>query len=148
MDNIDLAKEIWNQTSIPVVIRRTKKGEKHRLRLPFAKHNRIWLSSIGRSEPTWLGRKKYWEIPKSWFNNFVEQALSTYGVLYIIQPYREMEKCAPACQNATGHECQCSCMGANHGQGSDGTWFDVDETFSFRWTGEQLACRLLKARTQ
>jgi hypothetical protein len=88
----------------------------------------------------------HWELPKSWFNDFVDRALKRYGKVYIIQPYREQEICARACQEALGHECQCSCMGANHGIGNDGSWFEVSDTFSTRWGERELACRLLTAR--
>jgi hypothetical protein len=62
----------------------------------------------------------------------VDRSLAKYSKVYIIQPYREHEKCAPACQNAIGHECQCSCMGLYHGAGNDGSWFEVSETFATR----------------
>ena len=68
------------------------------------------------------------------------------AAVYIIQPYREQEICARACQEAQGHECQCSCMGANHGIGNDGSWFEVSDKFSTRWGERELACRLLTAR--
>jgi hypothetical protein len=84
-------------------------------------------------------------LPKSWFNDLVDRALRLYGKVYIIQPYREQEICARACQEAQGHECQCSCMGANHGIGNDGSWFEVSDTFSSRWGERELACRLLTA---
>ena len=77
---------------------------------------------------------------------FSDRALQRYGKVYIIQPYREQEICARACQEALGHECQCSCMGANHGIGNDGSWFEVSDTFSTRWGNRELACRLLTAR--
>lgn len=137
---------IWNQSRIPVVIRRGGKGQSPRVRLPFADNNRTWLRDGRRNSPTWIARDKYWEIPKSWFNDFVQRAVKKYGKLYVIQPYREQEKCAPACMNATGHECQCSCMGANHGAGNDGSWFEVSETFATRWGKQQLACRLMQLR--
>ena len=86
-------------------------------------------------------------LPKSWFNDFVDRALRRYGKVYIIQPYREQEICAQACQEAQGHECQCSCMGANHGIGNDGNWFEVSDAFSTRWGERELACRLLTARS-
>jgi hypothetical protein len=94
----------------------------------------------------WIDKHRYWELPKAWFNDFVDRSLSRYGKVYIIQPYREQEKCAPACQNATGHECQCSCMGEHHGAGNDGSWFEVSDTFATRWGDLHLACRLLAAR--
>jgi hypothetical protein len=37
-------------------------------------------------------------------------------------------------------------MGAHHGTGNDGSWFEVSDTFSTRWGEHQLACRLLTAR--
>jgi hypothetical protein len=139
-------KYVWAQELIPVVLRRTGKGERLRVRIPYAETNLRWLQNGRRMLPTWIASKKYWELPKAWFNDFVERSLAQYGKVYIIQPYREQEKCAPACQNATGHECQCSCMGLHHGAGNDGSWFEVSEAFATRWGNRELACRLLTAR--
>ncbi len=140
-------KEIWAQKKIPVVARPEQKGEKLRVRLPFSEDNRQWLNSLGKSRVTRNSAKEYWELPKRWFNDFVNGALRRYGKLYVIQPYREQEKCAPACQNAIGHECQCSCMGANHGARNDGSWFEVSETFATRWREKEIACRLMVAKS-
>jgi hypothetical protein len=134
---------IWEQRAIPVVLRRSGKGERLRVRLPYDEGNRDWLRNGRRSKPEWVKSGKYWELPKDWFNDFVNRALAKFGRLYVVQPYREQEKCAPACLNAVGHECQCSCMGANHGVGNDGSWFEVSETFATRWGGQELACRLM-----
>ncbi len=143
-DPADLSlKSVWNQTRTPVVLRRGGKGQRLRIRLPFAEDNRRWLQAGKRTAAVWLPEHRCWEVPKAWFNGFVEQALHRYGFLYVIQPYREQEKCATACLNATGHECQCSCMGANHGAGNDGSWFEVSETFATRWGELHLACRLM-----
>lgn len=136
----------WRQTPIPVVIRRTKPGQHHRLRLPYSDLNRDWLRDGRRNRPLWISIDKYWEIPKAWFDDFVERSLKKFGSVYIIQPYREQEKCAPACMNAAGYECQCSCMGANHGVGNDGSWFEVSDAFATRWNNEEWACRLLIAK--
>jgi hypothetical protein len=136
--------QIWNQKDIPVIHRRTGSRQKHRVRLPFAEDNRIWVNQAGKSEASWSRTDKCWLTPKSWFDSLVERSLDRYGRIYIVQPYNQMEKCAPACMNATGFECQCSCMGANHGAGNDGSWFEVEEAFAFRWRGSELACRLLR----
>jgi len=127
--------DVWNQTKTPVVLRRPGRGAKVRVRLPYAKDNRFWLKNGNLHDPHWIDGdgKRYWEIPKAWFNDFVARALEKYGQLYVIQPYREQEKCAPACMNAVGHECQCSCMGQNHGAGQHGHWFVVSDTFAMRW---------------
>lgn len=139
-------KHVWNQQLTPVVLRRTGPGEKLRVRLPYASDNRRWLQNDRRVAPEWICGGSYWELPKSWFNDFVDRALVRYGKVYIIQPYREQEICARACREARGHECQCSCMGANHGVGNDGSWFDISDTFSTRWGERKIACRLLTAR--
>lgn len=136
-------RRIWNQTTIPVVLRRSGKGERLRVRLPYSTGNRAWLRNGKRANLQWVADGRYWELPKAWFNDFVDRALAKYGKLYIIQPYREQEKCAAACLNAQGYECQCSCMGANHGAGNDGSWFEVSETFATRWGEHKLACRLM-----
>lgn len=146
MDRTSQHRAIWNQANIPVVLRRAGKGQKLRARLPFVPGNRAWLKSDRRINPVWVDNGSYWELPKAWFNDFVERALKRHGSVYIFQPYRELEKCAPACQNAVGHECQCSCMGANHGAGNDSSWFEASEAFSFRWGEQELACRLLTAQ--
>jgi len=139
-------KYVWKQERIPLALRRTGKGQRLRVRIPYSETNCEWLQNGRRTSPLWVANKKYWELPKAWFNDFVERSLAQYGKVYIIQPYREQEKCAPACQNATGHECECSCMGVHHGAGNDGSWFEVSDAFSTRWGDQELACRLLTAR--
>lgn len=144
-DNDEL-KRVWNQKLIPVVLRRGGIGQRLRIRIPFSPDNGKWLRNGRRQHPIFVAEDRYWEVPKAWFNDFVSRALVKYKKLYIIQPYREQEKCAPACLNAAGHECQCSCMGANHGAGNDGSWFEVSDTFACRWHDQQLACRLMTAK--
>jgi hypothetical protein len=140
-------KAIWNQGTVPVILRRSRKGQQLRIRLPYADDNRHWLKGERTQTPHWSSLHRCWETPKAWFNELVEQCLQRHGKLYIIQPYREQEKCSPACMNAQGHECQCSCMGANHGAGNDGSWFEVSDTFATKWGDEYLACRLMTARS-
>jgi len=148
----DDLRRVWKQSEIPVIVRKGK-GYKLMIKLPhpssdFEKRRlaRRFLQAVrpkGRS-PTWIERFSGWEISQDWFNDLVDQLLRRFGKLYVIQPYRPQEKCAPACMNALGHECQCSCMGANHGAGGPGAgWFEVSETFATRWGEEQLACRLM-----
>lgn len=135
-------KKIWNNKSVPVVHR--PENSKIRVRLPYAKDNRKFLGGGTRKrEPEWH-EKKYWELPKSRFNETVNVILERHGKVYIIQPYVETEQCAPACMNARGHECQCSCLGANHGQSNDGRWFEVSESLALRHGERVLGCRLLK----
>lgn len=140
--DIDKIKKIWRQNIIPVIFRKGK-GYPLMLKLPFKEDNRAWLKNNRRNEPIWDKEKGHWQIPKSWFNDTVNRSLKRFHKLYIIQPYKEEEKCAPACWNAQGHECQCSCQGANHGTGNNLNFFVVSETFAVKWKESQLACRLL-----
>lgn len=136
-------KKIWNQQTVPVILRRGK-GHRLRLRLPYADGNRSWIQNSRRNSPEWYSLGRYWEAPQAWFNDLVTRCLSRFGKAYIIQPYREQEKCAPACWNATGHECQCSCMGERHGTGDPGGhWFIVSDAVATCWHQQELACRLL-----
>jgi hypothetical protein len=142
------ARRVWHQTTIPVAFRQTEKGAQLLVRLPFRDDNRIWLNSLGKSSVDWNKVKKHWPLPKSWFNNFVESSLKRYGKLYVIQPYIEHEICAPACRDAEKHECQCSCMGANHGIRDGSGWFDVSQTFAIRFGEKRMACRLMQVKAK
>lgn len=139
-------KAIWDQKQIPVVLRRGKKGQRIRVRLPSSDDSESWLRNGRRALPKWVESLECWELPKKWFSDFVERALNRFGSVYVFQPYREQEKCSPACLNAGKHECQCSCMGANHGIGNDGSWFEISETFATKWGEQRLACRLMRRK--
>lgn len=144
LDQSSRLEAIWRQEHVPVAWRSGEAGQPISVKLPFMIDNRSWLRSMGRRHPIWIERGKYWQIPKSWFNSLIDSALERYGSIYVVQPYREQEKCAPACMNAEGHVCQCSCMGANHGAGNDGSWLEVSDTFATRWHERELACRLMR----
>jgi hypothetical protein len=146
IDNHEKLKQIWLQTKIPAIYRQGK-GYPLWIRLPYAESNRIWLRGDKKSKPVWDKQNKHWEVPKAWLNDLVDRSLIKWGRLYIIQPYREQEKCAPSCWGAMGHECQCSCMGENHGSQNSGRgWFIVSDTFATRWGEAELACRLLQVK--
>lgn len=93
----------------------------------------------------WNQEKRYWIVPAAWYDKLVEKALKKFGRVYLIQVYRELQVCAPACWNARGYHCECSCMGANHGTGHPGGgWYELDETCALNWGIKTYACRLLK----
>lgn len=136
---------IWRNKYIPVVYKPQGK-DPLLVRVPYAPNNRDWLLSNGRSI-AWIAQFKAWEIPRSRFNEVVELCLDRWLQVYIIEAYRELEKCAPACWNATGYDCECSCMGANHGSGQPLDHV-VSDTFAFEWKERQLACRLVQRHQQ
>lgn len=143
-NDIQEATSIWNNGRISVVLRRG--GSKStRIRVPFSKNNREWLKNGPRKrEPIWNKEKKYWELPASRFNEVVKMILNKYGKVYILQPYREKEVCSPSCINAEGFECQCSCLGANHGSGNHQGWYEVTEALAVKYGKTKLGCRLLE----
>ena len=134
---------VWNQRSTPVLLNRGKRGPP-RLRLPYREYNRAWLRSDRRTDPTWHKDGKYREVPRAWFNDLVRRCVEEFGSVYIIQPFRAQQKCAPVCWEAVGEDCECSCMGANHGMGRPkGRWIVLSETFAASWDSEMWACRHL-----
>jgi hypothetical protein len=138
------AAAIWKQNKIPVIYRQGS-GLPLMIKLPYSSDNFIWLRSGQRRKPDWLNRFKCWEIPNSWFNDVVKRSLLRFRKVFVVQPYRAVEKCAPACWTAQGFECECSCMGANHGsQNPGGSWRVISETFAMRWHDRDLACRLIE----
>ena len=44
---------------------------------------------------------------------------------------------------AKGLECQCSCLGKNHGSGSSKPWFIISETVALKWGDKDYSCRLV-----
>lgn len=133
---------VWKQDRIPVVYLKPRVGLC--VRLPYAPDNMEWLRESGRKKPDWIAKGKWWEVPKSWFNDLVRRALLRHGSVYVIQEYREKKVCAPACMNAQGFDCDCSCMGEFHGSESEQGWYVVSETFAVRHEARDLACRLIK----
>ena len=103
-------REIWQQRKIPVVYRQAC-SQPLLVCLPYAADNRAWLKDEHRNKPKWHPYHKYWETPKAWFEDIIRRSLSRFGSAYVIQPYREFQKCAPACWKAEGIDCECSCMG-------------------------------------
>jgi hypothetical protein len=44
---------VWNQKTIPVALRRSGKGQRIRVRLPYSKNSRLWLQYGQRLQPAW-----------------------------------------------------------------------------------------------
>lgn len=127
------------------MIYRAGRGLPLMVKLPYSTDNRAWLRGDHRRQPAWNRKFRCWETPASWLDDLVSQLLYRFGRLYLIQPFRVQEKCAPACWRAQGFECECSCMGANHGsESSAGKWWVVSDTFALQWQGRELACRLIR----
>jgi hypothetical protein len=145
-------RRIWNQQKFPVLLRREQ--GRLRVRVPYDPKDILWLGRTqywlrsGRHNiPEWFPVEHYWEVPANWFNALIQQLLNRFSGVYVIQPFREQEVCASQCWNAKGHECECSCMGANHGQGKHGQWLEISETFATRWGPSEIACLFMTKKT-
>jgi hypothetical protein len=135
---------IWKQSKIPVIYRQGG-SEPLLVRLPYSRDNRAWLKEKPRQkDPEFFDKYKCWKVPKSRFDDIIIKALTRYDQIYVIQPYRVLEICSSSCMNATGFECECSCMGANHGTGVTGSWYEISETLAVQWHAREYACRLIK----
>lgn len=148
MTDDDRLRSIWNQGVVPVLLNRGQ-GERARLRLPLVYGAAYaWLRRGRRRRPDWNVEGRYWEVPRAWFSDLVSDCIARWGSVYVIQPYREHQKCAPACWDAEGDICECSCMGANHGLGRPGGgWLVLSDTFAVQWGEQRWACRLLGAQS-
>ena len=138
-------RRIWRQAAIPVVFRRARPLALL-IKVPFAPGNMEWLRDDRRNKPDWNGQYKAWEVPQAWFEKIIRLCLRRYQNCYVVQLHREQQVCAPACWNAQGFDCECSCMGENHGSGHpDGRCYEVSETLAVSWGAQKYACRLVRA---
>lgn len=139
-------KAIWRQGQIPAIFKRSRPLPVL-LRVPLAQGNLEWLRDDRRTKPQWNGQFKAWEIPTTWFDSVIRLSLKRYRAVYVIQLYREQQKCAPACWNAEGFHCECSCMGESHGGGHPGgSWYEVSEIFAVSWGVQRYSCRHLRVK--
>lgn len=137
-------KGIWRQTQTPVLFRRGM-GYPLLLKLPYAPDNRGWIRNGQRSKPIWCDQYKCWEVPQAWFEKTIRAAFSRFRRIYVIQPVRKQQHCAPACWDAQGIECECSCMGENHGTGHpNGRWYVVSETCAVSWGEREYVAKLME----
>ena len=67
----------------PVALRRDGKGEQVRVLLPNADDNYVWIRNGRRIRPSWNPALGCWEIPKAWFNDFVNRCLRRWGLICI-----------------------------------------------------------------
>src|SRR5688572_9422734 len=112
---------IFKQNSSPVIYRPST--GKLWVKIPYDRKDTVdpsrysWLSSLLPQYPQWFPLWKSWIVPRKHFDFITKQLLQIFKMVIVLQHYREKEVCAPACWNARNLECNCSCLGANHGAG-------------------------------
>ena len=134
----------WSETRLPVVFQRQRPAPLL-VRLPFAPDNKVWLRNGGRRVPGWDKEHGAWEVPQAWFERTIKLSFKRYLACYVIQLHREKEVCARACWDAFGADCECSCMGVNHGSGQPaGRWYEIGDNFAVMWGVQRYSVRLLR----
>jgi hypothetical protein len=104
-----------------------------------SRHNHHYIRT-GTSDPN------HWEFPRLWLTDTVHRLLQKFGQCYHVQVFYHTQVCAPACWDAEGFICECSCVGENHGKGKPKGAHVISETFAITWKQRDLSCRLLKAK--
>lgn len=146
-DEEQKARQIWRQKRVPVIYRPDYQTKLF-VKFPYEKGNREWLRDRHRIHPEWNKGYQCWEVARSWFEDVAQRLLRKFGRVYIIQSFRSQERCAPACWNAVGLNCTCSCMGEKHGAGEpQGRWYALSEACAVRWGDRRLGCRLITLPT-
>jgi len=151
-NRFDDAKLAWNQSQIPVILRRRKiygQNTKIRIRLPKRGDHYKLLKGDNKSNhnPVFFEKGGFWEVPYGRLNYLVETLAKFYGKVILMQPVREKQVCARACMQAQGFECECSCLGENHGsENMDSSWYEVDDTYAVRHGPEIVSLKIISAK--
>ena len=138
-EGVKEAGTVWNQSTTPVAFRTAKNLY---ARMPPKLGALGWLHRPGKRKPLWCRNKMCWRIPVSWLDWFIETAIEKNGACFVIREIKKREQCAPACWNAKGADCQCSCMGANHGQNEPGgKWHVLSDAYAVHFGPKTYAVR-------
>jgi hypothetical protein len=145
-EGIDALRSIWERAPYPVIF--VQKKPPILVTLPYREDNYAWLRGDQQRKPKWIPAEKHWEVPKSWQGYVISKCVARFGAAIVIKVMpRKMEKCAPACWQATSDvgECVCSCGGINHGiESNPGGFLEIRESFAVRWSaGNRLVATLI-----
>lgn len=91
-------------------------------KIPARKGNWRWLRQAVRIRSPRLDGDR-WHLPRNCLVKLVTAAVDRYGYIAVWRDMSRLSRCTTACLEATGVECDCSCLGAYHGENSGG-WFE------------------------
>ena len=144
---------VWNQGKLPVIY--VPYSGPLMIRLPkgvfTSTQEGEWLRLVERHrrKPQRNERFNCWDVPRAWYRDLSRQIVERFDKTYLIKPYRESQKCAPACWDAKGDLCVCSCMGKNHGLGQPGgQWFIVSDTCAVKWGEKDYSLSVLSRKPE
>ena len=91
-------------------------------KLPGYQGNRRWLhETVGIRSPDLVSDR--WKLPRNCMVRLVTAAIDRFGYVAVWRDMARLSHCDRRCLEAAGMDCQCSCMGAFHGQNA-GNWFE------------------------
>ncbi|MEU1418360.1 hypothetical protein [Kitasatospora sp. NPDC005751] len=102
-----------------------------KVRLPYAVGNRAWIHSIlgDLTRPEWNREDKSWDISRQHMRTLVEALAERFGSVDVTIDFRTNSRCDDRCRDAEGDDCDCQCMGENHGGAAYWrNWREVGET--------------------
>lgn len=91
-------------------------------KIPRRTGNRRWLMEALQVRGPKLvdGR---WELPRNCLSKLIAAAVDRYGCAAVCRDISKLSRCTKSCLEATGAECECSCLGVHHGSTSEG-WYE------------------------
>lgn len=110
--------------------------------------NRAWLrSELGkRIDLRYIGHGR-WAIARPHLRTLIEACAERFGEVDVVLDFRTRDRCDTRCQEATGDDCVCSCLGENHGGAAYWKrWIPVGENTLVGENGE-ITRRHLLARS-
>lgn len=92
--------------------------------------NRAWLQAeLGRRIDLQHAGHGNWESARRHLRMLVEACAARFGEIEVVLDFRTRDRCDTRCQEATGDDCVCSCLGENHGGAAYWKrWIPVGET--------------------
>lgn len=85
--------------------------------LPYRHGTRRWLRSVcgAGSRPEFDRVRKVWLVSRPHFGAVVAALVGEYGAVDVYADHTARSACGALCREAVGDECDCSCLGENHG---------------------------------
>jgi|SRR3569833_536614 len=90
--------------------------------IPAVKGNLRWLRQSVRIRSPRLDGDR-WHLPRNCMIKLVTAGVDRFGHVVVWRDMSRLSQCNRACLEATGLECDCSCLGVHHGQDAIG-WFE------------------------
>jgi hypothetical protein len=72
--------------------------------------------------------KVYWHLSRNSLNAVLRASLDRFGVAILVRDAKRLAVCNVQCQEASGFDCACSCLGQEHGSAGGREWVEVGDS--------------------